>query len=149
MCHRAIGPAMFEIFSKPYNNRIFAHWPGGLLHNCGPHPAAHYYLDHTPPINGINCSFQYTRNSLPLLRKAFAGRGLVQVMFDNGETAEIMVAGFRFLMEELAPEVIALPVPQVDDSWSDAEIIELYYAMREVAIEYAANMRWREGGGVA
>lgn len=139
-----ISPAMFETFSKPYNNRIFARWPGGLLHNCGPHPAAEYYLDHSPPIDGINCSFQYTRDALPLLHKAFAGRGLVQVMFDNGETAEAMLAGFRYLMEELAPDVIALPVAQVDDSWSDAEITDLYYAMREVAVEYAANIRWRE-----
>ena len=139
-----VSPAMFEIFSKPYNNRIYACWPGGLLHNCGPHPAADCYLDHEPPINGINCSFQHTRDSLPLLRKAFAGRGLVQVMFDNGETAETMIAGFRYLMEQLSPEVIALPVPQVDDSWSDAEIIDLYNAMREVAVEYAANIRWRD-----
>jgi hypothetical protein len=135
---------MFDLFSKPYNNRIFARWPGGLLHNCGPHPAADRYLEHIPPINGINCSFRYTLDSLPALRKAFAGRGLIQVMFDNGETAKAMVTGFRYLMEELAPEVIALPMPQVDDSWSDAEITDLYYAMREVAIEYAANMRWQE-----
>jgi uroporphyrinogen-III decarboxylase len=139
-----ISPAMFETFSKPYNNRIFAHWPGGLLHNCGPHPAADRYLDHTPPINGINCSFRYTRDSLPTLRKAFAGRGLVQVMFDNGETAEAMIAGFQLLKEELAPDVIALPIAQVDDSWSDAEIADLYHAMREVAVEYAANVNWRE-----
>ena len=65
-------------------------------------------------------------------------------MFDNGETAETMIAGFRYLMEQLSPEVIALPVPQVDDSWSDAEIIDLYNAMREVAVEYAANIRWRD-----
>ncbi len=68
-------------------------------------------------------------------------------MFDNGETAEAMLAGFRCLMEQLAPEVIALPMPQVDNSWSDAEITDLYYAMREVAVEYAANMRWCENGG--
>jgi len=142
-----ISPAMFDKFSKPYNNRIFARWPGGLLHNCGPHPVADRYLNHTPPINGINCSFRHTLVSLPALRNAFAGRGLIQVMFDNGETAEEMVAGFRHLMEELAPDVIALPMPQVDDSWSDAEITELYYAMREVAVEYAANIRWRKGGG--
>ncbi len=56
-----ISPAMFETFSKPYNNRIFSRWPGGLLHNCGPHPSADRYLNHTPPINGINCSYRYTR----------------------------------------------------------------------------------------
>ncbi len=142
-----ISPAMFETYSKPYHNRIFARWPGGLLHNCGPHPAASGYLDHTPPIDGINCSFRFTRGSLPALRKAFAGRGLVQVMFDNGETAAEMIAGFRSLMEGLAPEVIALPMPQVDDSWSDGEITDLYDAMRPVAVEYAAAMRWRDNGG--
>ena len=141
-----ISPAMFDTFSKPYNNRIFAHWQGGLLHNCGPHPVADCYLNHTPPINGINCSYHHTLTSLPALRKAFAGRGLVQAMFDNGESAEEMIAGFRHLMEELAPEVVALPMAQVDDAWSDAEITDLYYAMREVAVEYAANMRWRDQG---
>jgi hypothetical protein len=65
-------------------------------------------------------------------------------MFDNGETAEAMIAGFQLLMEELAPDVIALPIAQVDDSWSDAEIADLYHAMREVAVEYAANVNWRE-----
>lgn len=139
-----ISPAMFETFSKPYNNRIFARWPGGLLHNCGPHPAAKHYLDHTPPINGINCSYKYTRDDLPRLREAFAGRGLVQAMFDNNETAAEMVAGFRHMMEVLAPDVVALPIPIVNDGWSDAEIVDLYWAMREVAEEYAANMRWRE-----
>ena len=142
-----ISSAMFDTFSKPYNSRIFARWPGGLLHNCGPHPVADRYLSHTPPINGINCSFRHTRASLHALRKSFAGRGLIQVMFDNGETAEEMVSGFRYLMEELIPDVIALPIPQVDDSWSDAEITDLYYAMREIAVEYAANMRWRNKGG--
>jgi hypothetical protein len=139
-----ISPAMFDTFSKPYSNRILARWPGGLLHNCGPHPAADRYLDHTPPINGINCSYRHTLSSLPALRRAFAGRGLVQAMFDNGETAEEMVAGFRTLMEQLAPDVVALPMPQVNDAWSDSEIVDLYHAMREVAVEYAANMRWCE-----
>ena len=144
-----ISPAMFDTFSKPYSSRIFARWTGGLLHNCGPHPAADRYLDHTPPMNGINCSYRYTLSSLPALRKAFAGRGLVQAMFDNSETAEEMVAGFRHLMEQLAPDVVALPMPQVNDAWSDAEIVDLYHAMREVAVEYAANMRWREEGSPA
>ncbi len=138
-----ISPRMFEAFSKPYNNRIFARWPGGLLHNCGPHPAADHYLDHDPPINGINCSFRYTRDDLPRLGKAFAGRGLVQAMFDNGETAEEMIEGFRFMMETLAPDTVGLPMPIVNDDWSDAEITDLYEALREVGREYAANMRWR------
>jgi hypothetical protein len=141
-----IGPSMFQSFSKPYNNRIFARWPGGLMHNCGPNPAAEHYLDHTPPINGINCSYRYTRDDLPKLRESFAGRGLVQAMFDNGESAEEMLAGFRHMLETLAPDTIGLPMPIVDEAWSDSEITEFYYEMREIGQEYAANMRWREEG---
>lgn len=140
-----ISPRMFDAFSKPYNNRIYSRWPGGLMHNCGPNPAASRYLDHTPPINGINCSFKYSRADFPRLREAFAGRGIVQAMFDNGETAEEMLAGFREMMETLAPDTLGVPMPIVNDSWSDAEIADLYHTMREIGREYAANMRWREG----
>ncbi len=139
-----LSPAMFEAFSRPYNNRLYARWPGGLLHNCGPHPAANRYLDHTPPINGLNCSYRYTRPDFARLRTAFAGRGLLQVMFDNGESAEEMLAGFREMMAIFAPDVVALPMPIVNDSWRDAEITEFYGAMREIGREYAAAMRWRD-----
>jgi hypothetical protein len=141
-----VSPSMFETFSKPYNNRIFARWSGGLLHNCGPHPAAERYLCHSPPINGINCSYRYTRDDLPKIGQAFAGRGLVQAMFDNGETAQEMLDGFRHMMDTLAPDTIGLPMPIVDDTWSDAEITELYREMRDIGKEYAANMRWRREG---
>jgi uroporphyrinogen-III decarboxylase len=141
-----ISPAMFETYSMPYNNRIFARWPGGLLHNCGPHPSAVHYLDHTPPINGINCSYRYTRDDLPRLGKTFAGRGLIQAVFDNGESAQEMLDGFYYMMETLAPETVGTPVPIVDDTWSDAKITEFYHEMREIGTQYAANMRWRDGG---
>lgn len=140
-----LSPEMFDTFSKPYNRLLYANWPGGLLHNCGPHPAADRYLDHAPPINGLNCSFRYTRPDFHKLRAAFAGRGLLQVMFDSGESAEEMLSGFREMMEIFAPDVVALPMPIVNDSWRDAQIVELYEAMREVGREYAARMHWRTG----
>ncbi len=67
-------------------------------------------------------------------------------MFDNGESAQEMLDGFRYMMEILAPETVGLPMPIVDDTWSDAEITELYYEMREIAAEYAAIVHWRDGG---
>lgn len=142
-----ISPYLFEIFSKPYNNRIFTHWSGGLLHNCGPNPAAEFYLEHSPPINGINCSYRYSRDDFPKLRKAFAGKGVVQVMFDNEETAEEMLEGFHYMIDTLAPEVIGMPMPIVNDSWKDAEITDFYNEMRVISTEYAANMQWRESPG--
>ena len=106
---------------------------------------AYRRVDH---INGINCSYRYTRDHLPRLSTAFAGKGLVQAMFDNGETAQEMLDGFRYMMEILAPETVGTPMPIVDDTWSDAEITELYYEMREIGAEYAAIMHWRDGGEV-
>ena len=63
-----LSPEHFVRFSRPFNNLIFREWPGGRLHNCGPHPAAGHYLDHDPAINGLNCSFRYTRGELPRLQ---------------------------------------------------------------------------------
>ena len=60
-CARGFPPTHFRKFSMPANNRIFREWHGGRIHNCGPHPAAGAYLDHDPPIDGLNCSFRYTR----------------------------------------------------------------------------------------
>jgi len=30
----------------------------------------------------------------------------------------------------------------VDDSWSDEDVTALYWEMRSISNEYAANMRW-------
>ena len=114
---------------------------------CGPLPAVSCYLDHTPPIKGINCSYHYTREDFPKLREAFNGRGIVQAMFDNGETAEEMIAGFREMMECFAPDVIAVPICSVDDAWNDDDITVLYWEMRKISEEYAANMKWRPNQG--
>ncbi len=62
-----------------------------------------------------------------------------------GERSEEMLAGFRHMMECLAPDVAAVPVCTVDDGWTDDEILGLYWDMRRIAEEYAANMRWRSG----
>jgi hypothetical protein len=45
-------------------------------------------------------------------------------------------------MELLAPDVIAIPVCILDDSWSDEDVTALYWDMRAISNEYAANMRW-------
>lgn len=141
-----IHPRLFETFGRPYNSRIYARYGGGLLHNCGPHPAAELYLGHTPPIKGINCSWRHTRNDLERLRQAFAGRGLVFAMFDNGETPEEMMAGYAEMAEALAPDTIGVPVCIMDgQAYSDEDILETYLSLRKISEGYAAEMRWAEG----
>jgi hypothetical protein len=139
-----LSPEHFREFSMPANNRIFSAWRGGRIHNCGPHPAAALYLDHDPPIDGLNCSFRYTRQDFPRLREAFAGRGLVELMFDNGETAREIVAGYEEAASALAPDVLAVPVAWLDGKWTDVDIRDLHESLRRVSERYAAEMRWKE-----
>lgn len=138
-----LSPEHFDRFSRPFNNLIFREWPGGRLHNCGPHPAAGHYLDHDPAINGLNCSFRYTRGELPRLREAFRGRGIVELMFDNGETAEQILRGFEEALAALVPEVVAIPVIWLNQGWSDGDIRGLYEDLRRAAGRAAREMRWR------
>ena len=137
-----LSPEHFSEFSMPANNRIFRRWRGGRIHNCGPHPAAGLYLDHDPPIDGLNCSFRYTRPDFPQLAKAFAGRGLVELMFDNGETAAEIVAGYEEAASAFSPDVLAIPVAWLDGRWTDGDIRDLHDSLRRVAERYAAQMRW-------
>ena len=137
-----ISPDMYRDFSLPYNSRIFRLWPGGRIHNCGPHPAVGLYLDHDPPINGLNCSFRYTRADLPAIKGAFRGRGIVELMFDNGESAEQIVRGFQEAADILAPDVVAIPLVWLDHTWTDDAITGLHRELRNVAERYARRMAW-------
>jgi hypothetical protein len=134
---------VFRTFSRPYNNRILQRWPGGRIHNCGPHPSLELYLDHEPPLNGLNCSFRYTRGELTKIRNAFRGRGIVEFMFDNGENLGEIIRGYGEIAEGLAPDVVGIPIVWLNDSWKDEEIRELYHGLVNVAERYAREMRWQ------
>lgn len=137
-----IGPQVFKEFSLPYNNRLYQPWGSGGLHNCGPHPCKSLYLAHEPRVKYLNCSFRYTRNELPEFRELFAGWGVIEAMFDNGETAEEMLDGYRYMMESLAPDTIAIPYCIVDRTWPASDVTGFYWEMRKIAEEYARQMRW-------
>jgi hypothetical protein len=137
-----IGPRIFEVFSRPYNNRLFQPWGSGLLHNCGPHPCKHLYRGHEPQLKGLSLSYKYSRKDFSELRQIFAGWGIMHVLLDNETTPEAILAAFRDIMETLAPDVIGVPICSVDDSWRDDDVTALYWDMRKISDQYAANMRW-------
>jgi hypothetical protein len=137
-----IGPETFKDFSLPYNNRLFQPWGSGLLHNCGPHPCKYVYLEHNPKLKGLNLAYKYSHQDFPELRKVFAGWGIFHILMDNELTPEAMLKSFRYTMETLAPDVVGIPVVYVDDTWNDDNVTALYWEMRKIANEYAANMRW-------
>jgi len=137
-----MGPGLFQEFSRPYNNRLFQPWGSGLLHNCGPHPSKHAYLAHSPRLKGLSLSYKYSEQEFWELREIFAGWGILHVLLDNESTPEAMLAAFRKMAETLAPDVVGIPVCLVDDTWRDDDVTALYWEMRKISDQYAANMRW-------
>jgi len=137
-----LGPKTFEEFSLPYNDRLYAPWGSGGLHNCGPHPCKVMYTRHQRPVKYLNCSHHFSQKDYSALREVFAGWGVIEPMFDMGERAEEMLSGYRLMMESLAPDTLAVPICIVDNTWSDGDVTELYHEMRKISTEYARNMRW-------
>jgi hypothetical protein len=129
------SPEFFNTFSKPYNNRIFARFGGGMLHNCGPNPCAREYLWHDPRIYAVDLAYDYSKNDLPVFKEAFKGQGIIYLYMPADPNE------YRRVMEILAPDVIAIPEVSVSP---DQDVEGLYKAFLAVSKEYAARMNWRE-----
>jgi hypothetical protein len=139
----SFGPRIFSEFSIPYNNRILKGFQGGRLHNCGPNPSAQLYPDHEPQCFGLNCSYRYSREDIPILKEAFRGRGIVEFNFDNGEGPKEILQGFEEIAEVFAPDTVAMPVLFLDHTWSDEDLRGLYADMRKISEHYAQEMHWQ------
>ena len=147
-----LSPRVYEAFDKPYGDRLLRRFGGGLRHVCGPHPALSLYMTADPPVHGLNCAYRFSREVLPALRDALGPRaqaacgrrGHLEVMFERDMPLPSVVEAFRGLADVLAPDVVAIPYCQVacDGSVSDDEIAAFGEAMRRVAEEYAARIRW-------
>lgn len=131
------GPDFFNRFSKPYNNKIFRRFGGGMLHNCGPNPCASEYLWHDPRIYAVDLAYGYSKNDLPAFKKHFKGEGVIYFGFDSGPSG---LADYRHVMEVLAPDVIVIPDIACGP---DDDVRGIYQSFLEIAKEYAARMNWR------
>lgn len=142
----SFGPRVFEAFSMPYNSRLLGAFGGGRLHNCGPHPSAHLYLGHETACVGLNCSFVHSRADFPSLKEAFRQKGVVEINFDNDENPEQVIKGYEESAEALAPDVAAIPVLFIKETWSVDDVSWTYRALRKISESYAASIDWiREG----
>jgi hypothetical protein len=137
-----MGPELFREFGLPYNSRILRPWGSGLMHNCGPHPSRGLYLEHDPRLKGLHLAYKYSHADFPALREILAGWGVLFIVLDNELTPDLMLSAFRSSVEILVPDVIGMPVCILDESWSDEDVTALYWEMRAISNEYAANMRW-------
>jgi hypothetical protein len=143
-----ISPRMFQEFGMPYNSRIFARYSGGLLHNCGPNPSAHLYLHHDPPIKGVTVAWEYSKGDAPAFKEAFAGRGLIYtgiggIGADFERDLAAALETFRWMADFFAPDVVIMPRLGVEGRYvTDEQIRRAYFALAEVAEDYARRMRW-------
>ncbi len=132
------SPDCFNRFSKPYNNKIYRRFGGGMLHNCGPNPCAGEYLWHDPRIYAVDLAYQYSKQDLAAFKTAFAGQGVIYFEFTEGPRQNL--EEYRRVMEALAPDVIAIPCL----TCGPADDVEgIYNAFLEVSREYAARIHWR------
>jgi hypothetical protein len=149
-----LGPAAYEAFDQPYGDRLLRSYGGGLRHVCGPHPSLGLYMTADPPVHGLNCAFRFSRDSLAALKRAMGEkavetcgrRGHLEVMFERDLPLPRVVEAFREVADALAPDVVAIPYCQVAAAGavSDDAIAAFGAAMRRVAEEYAARIRWDE-----
>lgn len=133
-----VSPASFNRFSKPFNNRIFQRFGGGMMHNCGPNPCAGEYLWHEPRIHAVDLAYEYSKKDLARFKKAFKGEGVIY--FEFTDSMEENLAEFRKVAETLAPDVIAIPC--ITCSPGD-DVEGIYNAFLEISKQYAAKMNWK------
>jgi hypothetical protein len=139
----SFGPDIFREFSLPYNNRIFQRFGGGRIHNCGPHPSLGLYLSHEPGVRGLNCSWRYSKAELNKMKEHFRGQGIVELNFDFGESFEEIVRGYEMAADKLSPDVIAIPLLLLDETWTDSAVTELYSTLRKISERYANEINWK------
>ena len=138
------SPEIFKEYSMPYNNRIFQKFGGGRIHNCGPNPSIHLYLNHNPKIKGLNCSYRYSRVDLSKIKKEFRSRGIVEFNFDNDEKPEEIIAGYEEIANTLSPDVVGIPLLFIDDSWSEDDLTSIYHELRKISEKYAKEIKWEQ-----
>ncbi len=133
-----ISPPLYHRFSLPFHGMVFARYGGGGLHNCGPNPCLGEYFAHEPAPRSLDLSYRYSRRDLPKIKRVCRKRALVYLNDLPQDPAEL-IATYRQLMEEMAPDVVVIPVATLTTGDSPAAV---YTKMVEISREYARRMDW-------
>ena len=129
----------FNRFDVPFNNKVVRKFGPGLLHNCGPNPCGPDYLNHDPPLSGVNLAYRYSKDDFPALKEPYRHKGVIYIIYDN-ETPEEALHTYGEVMEILAPDVIAMPIVFIPDESTD--VPRLYEQFLSISKEYARRI-WR------
>jgi hypothetical protein len=135
-------PDFFKEFSIPVNNKVYGKYGPGTIHNCGPNPCVDYYLEHTPKISGADLNFKYSRDDLPKFKKPFRDIGIIYLGMEFSSHEEVL-ADYRYVIDSLAPDVIAIPSIFIDEDVIDSgrcNVRKLYSDMLKMSKEYAGRI---------
>jgi len=130
------GPAIYAEFSAPYHARIFQEFGAGGLHNCGPNPCHAAYVAHPISPRSLDLSDQYSHADLPRFKKSLPRKAFIYLFYAGGSSP---VEWYREIMETMAPDVIVVPVIQVEPRDQPEALCR---ALRPIALEYARRMDW-------
>jgi len=140
------GPGTFEIFSKPFNKKMYDRFGYGGFHNCGPHPCASNYLDYgTSSLKAINCSLKCTYPELDSFMDNFTGKEAVLYFLFEEEYYDCRKA--VNLYSELAEKgskrnLACIPYYALDLSiHSGEEIRDVYDEFFNISSEYALSLK--------
>jgi hypothetical protein len=132
-----ISSRHYRRFSLPFHDRAFARYGGGL-HNCGPNPCLEEYLEHSPAPRALGLSFLYSQRDLPRIKSVCRGRAFVYLS-DLPKDPVLLVECCHHVMEQMAPDVIVIPVAAVTTADEPAEV---HRRLLEISREYAKRMDW-------
>ncbi len=90
----------------------------------------------------MNCSYKYSKDDLSLFKREFSGKSIIELNFDNGDTAQEICKDFEQIANELSPEVIGMPIIFLDHTWSDDDIKGIYSDLRKISERYANEFLW-------
>jgi uroporphyrinogen-III decarboxylase len=130
------GPSVYAEFSAPYHARIFKEFGAGGLHNCGPNPCHAAYVAHPVSPRSLDLSDQYSHADLKKFKKSLRRKAFIYLFYCGGKTP---VAWYRDIMELMAPDVMVVPVFQVEPQEQPEALCR---DLRPIAVEYARRMDW-------
>jgi hypothetical protein len=141
-----LGIPLFEVFSKPFNKKIYDTFGYGGFHNCGPHPSADAYIDYgKDKIKAVNCSLKCTFNDLGRFVSVFKDTGTVLYFLLEEEyyDAKKSIGLYGEIINKgIENNIACIPLYAIDNSvYSDEEIREIFDCFLKLSREYALNLK--------
>ncbi|MHB1276655.1 MAG: uroporphyrinogen decarboxylase/cobalamine-independent methonine synthase family protein [Candidatus Humimicrobiaceae bacterium] len=137
---------LFEVFSKPYDKKIYDAFGYGGFHNCGPHPCAGAYIDYKKDkVKAINCSLKCTYNELDRFISVFKDTETVLYFLFEEEyyTAPKSIKLYEEIIKKgIDNNIACIPFYAIDNSiYSNDEIKDIFESFLKLSKKYAGHLK--------